>query len=125
MLKKFALIYVVLATLESCYRISVAIELGAFNQAKPWFVWAINIFGLIAVWAYATKRRLVSKNVWLIVLAVFVTVRAIEIFQGGLFSSNISVQSNVLIGINYLWYVLPSILCLYYWSFSEHREHAL
>jgi hypothetical protein len=123
MLKKLAVIYVILAALESYYRLSTAIELGVFDQAKPWFVWSVNIFGLIAVWAYATQHRLVSNNVWKIVLAVFVTVRVIEIFQRDLFDSNISALENLHIGIKYLWYVLPSILCLYYWSFWKRREH--
>lgn len=124
MLTKLALIYVVLAGLESLYRIIIAIEAGVFSMFKLWFIWSINISGLAAVFAFSVQRRLLPAYAWLILLFSFFILRATELIQNSLFIDNVSLHINFLIALRYVWLVVPSLLALIYCAFLHRNNDA-
>lgn len=125
MLRKLALLYVVIATVEYGYRIVVAIQHGVFSAVQPWIVWSLNIAGLAAVYAYARRRDFMHAYAWRALLVAYVFLRIIELMPSGLFVSGAPLESNLRIAAQYSLYVVPSIMCLAFLSFRHREENAL
>lgn len=125
MLRKLALLYVVIATFGYGYWIVVAVQNGVFSAARPWIIWSLNIAGLIAVYAYASRRKLMHEYAWRAFLVAYVALRIIELTPNGLFVSGAPLQSNLGIAVQYAFYVVPSVMCLAFLSFGHREDNAL
>lgn len=110
MLRKLSWAYLILAGGESVYLLYTAIGSGVFSTLMPWFVWAVNIAGLVAVYTYAARKSFLHGRLWLAVLVTYVFVRVVELYHGGLFNPEVSVTVNLFIALRYAWYVL---LCMF------------
>lgn len=125
MLRKLALLYVVIATFEYGYRLVVAIQHGVFSAVQPWIALSLNIAGLTAVYAYARRRDFMHEYAWRALLVAYVALRIIELAPSGLFVSGAPLESNLGIAVQYALYVVPSVMCLAFLSFRHREENAL
>ncbi len=125
MLRKLALVYVFISLLSYGHRFVQAIELGAFATPMPWFTWLVNIVGIFAVFSYAVRREFISKHAWTFLFFTFVALRIYELAPRGLFVSSAPLHVNIVIALQYAWYVVPSIFCLAYLSLRRRTDEAL
>ncbi|MDW3094541.1 MAG: hypothetical protein R8G33_02585 [Gammaproteobacteria bacterium] len=131
MLKKIALIYVLIELTSKAYIIYRAINEELFYKAinenlahplMPFLSWGISIAGLVAVLGYALNKQLLNPIIWKILLIAFLLLRLIELMPNGLFVSTASLSANIYVGLRYLWLVVPSIAAMWYLGFKFEQN---
>jgi hypothetical protein len=122
MLRKFAIVYLVIQSVYFSYTFYRAIGYNAWLEPMFWANWPINLLGLLAVASFAFKKKILMPMYWQAVLIIYIGLRIYELVPKGLFVKEWSMQHNLLIGAQYLWLVLPSILAMLYLSFSINRR---
>ena len=95
------------------------VEAGVFNQVRPWISWTGNILGISAVLCYGLGRTLFPKIVWILVLIFYVGIRSYELYPFGLVPMDTDLHLIVIISLRYAYFVIPSILCFYYFCFNN------
>ena len=125
MLRKLAIVYCVLELLRMSFLFVEWIEFGGFNQILPWISWAGNILGITAVFSYGLGRTVFPKTVWLFILIFYVSLRSYELYPHGLIPMDTDLYLAVIISLRYAYFVVPSILCLYYFCFNNDAYKTL
>ncbi len=120
MLRKIAIVYCVLELLSMGFLFVEGVEAGVFNQVRPWMSWAGNILGISAVLCYGLGRALFPKIVWVLVMIFYVSIRTYELYPFGLVPMDTDLYLIVIISLRYAYFVIPSILCLYYFCFNNY-----
>jgi hypothetical protein len=118
-LRKIAIIYCVLELLSMGFLFVEGVETGVFNQVRSWISWTGNILGISAVLCYGLGRTLFPKIVWILVLIFYVGIRIYELYPFGLVPVDTDLHLIVIISLRYAYFVIPSILCLYYFCFNN------
>lgn len=118
MLKKIAIVYLMIQSVYFSYKIYGALGNQLWQELMFWVGWSINILGLFAVAGFAFNRQVFQPLYWELILIVYVGLRVYELVPNGLFIYEWSLMQNTLIGAQYLWLVLPSILAMLYLAFA-------
>ena len=121
MLRKIAIVYLVIHSICISYSLYREIDYKAWFEPMFWINGPINLLGLLAVAGFAFKKQILMPMYWQAVLVIYIGLRIYELVPNGLFVKEWSMQHNLLIGGQYLWLVLPSILAISYLSLSINR----
>ena len=94
--------------------------LGVFIKVQPWISWGLNILGIVAVFAYGLRGNIFPKAFWLMVLISYISIRIYELFPYGLVPADTSLDLMLLVGLKYVYLVIPSLLCLCYFCLNRN-----
>jgi hypothetical protein len=124
-LRKIALLYCAIEIIKMSFLLVEGVEIGVFNQIKPWLFWTVNILAILAVFSYGLNRKVLPKSIWLIILIFYLAMRAYEVYPFGLVPMETNLYLSVFIYLGYLYPVVPSILCLFYFCIDRDTYETL
>lgn len=123
MLRKIAIAYLIFESVYFSFKIYGAIANDLWFGAMFWISWSINFLGLLAVAGFAFKRQILLPAYWVIILVAYVGLRVNELVPNGLFISEWPIQLKVLIGAQYLLFILPSVFAMLHLAFfTKHTS---
>jgi len=125
MLKKLAIIYVVIALINYSSIIYGGVISEAWKNIVFWLSWPFNLFGILAILGFALNRIFLSSMFWKVILVGYISLRIYELIKNGLFVETASLQQNIIIGLNYTLLVVPPLMAIWYLAYFFNSEKSL
>lgn len=119
LVRLLALCYLSVMCLYYFSLIYKGVSIGQYMSVLFWFQWGINLFGLIAIFNIFGKAIIMNINVWRVGFFFTLLMQGYSLVRHGLFIEDIDLQKNILILIQYLVLVIPSLSALLYLSLTK------
>lgn len=95
------------------------VSIGQYMSVLFWFQWGVNLFGLIAILNIFGKTIIMNTNVWRVAFFFTLLMQGYSFARHGLFIEGIDLERNILILVQYLVLVVPSLSALLYLSLTK------
>ncbi len=122
LVKPLALCYLSVICLYYSSLIYRGVNIGQYTSVLFWFRWGINLFGLIAIFNIFGKPIIMNVNVWRVGFFFALLMQGYSLVRYGLFIEGIDLEKNILIFIQYLFLIIPSLSALLYLSLDKHNK---
>jgi len=87
-----------------------------------WLSWLLNLLGVLAVLGFSLNKIFLNSIFWKVTLGGYASLRIYELLKNGLFVEAASPQQNILIGLNYIFLVIPPLMAIWYLAFLFNRK---
>jgi len=125
MLKKLAIIYVIIAIVNYSIILYSGLNNEMLKNLTFWVSWPINIAGVMAVLGFALNRIFISSMFWKVILAGYIGIRIYELIKNGLFLQLAPLQQNIILGLNYAFLVVPPLVAIWYLAYIFNNKQKL
>jgi len=125
MLKKLAIIYVVIALINFSTIIYDGVISEAWKNIIFWLSWSLNLLGVLAILGFSLSRTFLNPMYWKVTLVCYISLRMYELLKNGLFVETAPLQQNIMIGLNYTLLVIPSLMAIWYLAYFFNSEKSL
>lgn len=122
-----AAIYLTIMLVNFCLWLASGSGEAPFPTPYSYVMWSLYVLSLLALLAYVFRVRILPKRVWQAVFAVYLAYRLVELMTTGLAIESGSPVISMNMVTNYLWFVVPPGLAMWYVAFmpfasrSRHR----
>jgi hypothetical protein len=88
-----------------------------FSTPYSYVMWSLYGLSVLALLAYVLSVRILPKRLWQAVFVVYLAYRLVELMTTGMAIDSASPVINMNMVTNYLWFVVPPGLAMWYVGF--------
>jgi hypothetical protein len=95
-----------------------------FTTPYSYVMWSLYALSVLALLAFVCRVRILPRRIWQAVFAVYLAYRLVELMTTGLAIEGGSPVISMNLVTNYLWYVVPPGLAMWYMGFMPFESRS-
>jgi hypothetical protein len=109
--------------------VNLGLWLASGNASNPfptmssYVMWSLYGFSVLALCAFVIERRILPKRAWQAAFVTYLAYRLVELMNTGMAIDAASPVISMNMVTNYLWFVVPPGLAMWYMGFMPLLSH--